>query len=740
MLKTKGRLFLHAALCSIVFAGRGALAAGAAEPDQSAFMRDQFPQPAGWPVITKSTKAAQPVGPGVRYERWHLITSDGPLRLSLCSVSLNDPFVSLVVRTQRDSIIGPGETLSAMADRSHAELGINADYYDIGASGMPLNVVMRDGRMLHQPDGAAALRVEGGGAISLGPLSWHARVIDASGSEPLEVSLINDWSAATPLSMLTPELGESAGYEASEIVLSPVVGEPGDYVVTGSAENLNRLLPLKSGELGLAAHGRAAAQLSAFRTGDAVKVEQALQPALSDIRQAVGGGPLLLRGGAAADDPAAPAPEETNVRYPLTGAGLSRSAKRLWLVVVDGRSPSVSIGMTRPMLASLFAALGAEDAMAFDSGGSSEMVVRALGERTVSVANLPSDGRERALADGLFVLNSAPVGPPRALVLHAQAPLVLAGSHMALRVGAIDAHMQPIGIEAAAVKFASAEPHVAKVAPGGLLSAAHPGSTAISAAYAGVRGELGVQVVAAVATINIEGYEGAVPVKAVLPLRADARSSAGRPIAVDAQQVHWSSDGGGGRVSAAGTFLAGAGPGSATVKARIGGRTAALKLLIGEHALLLAAAPQAGAGPEKWQFAASPRDLPGAVDNQPAPDGGAAMHLSYDFSGRYASKAAYAQSQIPLAGQPLAISAEVYGDGSGTWLRASYRNADGIVDSVTLARHVDWRGWKTMRADIPRKARMPITLTRLYLVEPRKDAQLQGDVWLRSLKVHYAGP
>jgi exopolysaccharide biosynthesis protein len=67
------------------------------------------------------------------------------------------------------------------------------------------------------------------------------------------------------------------------------------------------------------------------------------------------------------------------------------------LVVVDGRQPSHSIGMTLLELAKLMQDLGAKAALNLDGGGSSEMVI---GEEFV---NRPSDGRERLVGDALVI-------------------------------------------------------------------------------------------------------------------------------------------------------------------------------------------------------------------------------------------------------------------------------------------------------------------------------------------------
>jgi exopolysaccharide biosynthesis protein len=72
---------------------------------------------------------------------------------------------------------------------------------------------------------------------------------------------------------------------------------------------------------------------------------------------------------------------------------------RILLVVVDGRQPTHSLGMTMLELAMELKRLGAVEAMNLDGGGSSTMVVGG------SVINLPSDETgERAVASALVVL------------------------------------------------------------------------------------------------------------------------------------------------------------------------------------------------------------------------------------------------------------------------------------------------------------------------------------------------
>mgnify|MGYP001263666007 CR=1 FL=1 len=697
-----------------------------------------FPQPASWPAVAVTAHAAEAVGPGVSYDRWALQTPKGPLVVYITTVILTDPHVALAVATHGGGIVGQDEPLTGMADRAHAEAAINADYFDINGSGAPLNVVAIGGRFIHQPDGAAALAVGADGRVTLGPVTLRTTLADRSGSS-LQVGAINDFGVNDGLSLLTPEFGGTTDADL-EIVLTPDTAVLGSYRVTGAVSDPQQLAQLAPGQVGIAARGAdAVGRLSSFASGDVVTLAYDSTP--QSIEYAVGGGPMLLQGGSLVTDAAAPAPQETDVRYPVTGAGISADGATLWLVAVDGRAPSRSIGITRPMLGSLLGALGASDAMAFDSGGSTEMAVRHLGDFDTSVVNVPSDGRERAIADALLVLNTAPSGPVARVLLDAVGgdEAVLVGSRIRLLAAAIDADMQPVAVDAASVGYSTDAPAVATVDGDGLLTAKASGRAYASARMgAATSAPVAIDVVGSPDALSIAGYGRVVETGASAPLTAVASMKDGRHVAVDANAVRWSVSGDG-RVSAGGAFTGGDTAGVASVTARAGDATATIDILVGEHAQPVS--PLADAQSiSAWRFSSSAATVDGSVDAAPAPDGTRALHLDYSFAGTGSTRAAYADTALAIGGEPLAFGVDVYGDGNGEWLRGAYRNADGIVDSVTLARRVDWKGWKTLRVDLPVQARWPIVFTRLYAVETRVDSIEAGDLWFRELTAIYAGP
>ena len=88
-----------------------------------------------------------------------------------------------------------------------------------------------------------------------------------------------------------------------------------------------------------------------------------------------------------------PAPESKP--YARTVMGINKEGNKLYLMIVDGKRPDYSLGLTYSECAVMMKSLGAHNAMACDQGGSSCMYVAPMG----GIINRPadSDGIERKI-------------------------------------------------------------------------------------------------------------------------------------------------------------------------------------------------------------------------------------------------------------------------------------------------------------------------------------------------------
>ena len=120
------------------------------------------------------------------------------------------------------------------------------------------------------------------------------------------------------------------------------------------------------------------------------------------LAQVVGGFPELLHEGSAVMElDLDPAQSFAAFRHPRTAVGYDPEARRLWLLVVDGRQGAYSSGMTLVELTDALMALGASEALNLDEGGSSAMVADGR------LLSHPSDeAGERAVRNALAVVSN----------------------------------------------------------------------------------------------------------------------------------------------------------------------------------------------------------------------------------------------------------------------------------------------------------------------------------------------
>jgi hypothetical protein len=158
----------------------------------------------------------------------------------------------------------------------------------------------------------------------------------------------------------------------------------------------------------LAAYGARSLTLTRFSTGDTIF---AVLGAAGDRGEArpiepqllIGGWPRILRNG---ENIAARAPwdegtvsSNAETRHPRSAVGFNRDSTTLYIVTVDGRQQA-SVGMTLVELAEFMKKEGVWDALNFDGGGSTTLIVKG------AIANKPSEpAGEREIANALLVVS-----------------------------------------------------------------------------------------------------------------------------------------------------------------------------------------------------------------------------------------------------------------------------------------------------------------------------------------------
>jgi hypothetical protein len=359
------------------------------------------------PLVHQSQAVAQPLAirlkAGVVLETDILHTSAGPVLVSMLSVDLSNPGVHLQVVQAYNKLINFDERVSSMANRIGALAGINGDYFESSGTGRPIGMEVINGQMMQSPSEYAVFGITSSRQFTINHETFFASVADGKASYPLSSMNHLRELREGKLGLITPALGAPITVSGNTLVmLQPIAGAPNTFRVL-SLQRARGVLPALVDQDALVGRGAAGAWLLAHvHRGDRVSVNMQVVPD-NNLFQALAGGPIIIRNGAVYHD--SPFPVSAYHRNPLTTVGISRDGKYALFVVFDGRyaGPLKSRGVTAVQAAYFLLAHGAYQAMQFDGGGSSEMVARLPGHSQVSVVNYPSDGRERRVANGLFV-------------------------------------------------------------------------------------------------------------------------------------------------------------------------------------------------------------------------------------------------------------------------------------------------------------------------------------------------
>ncbi|MDT7538914.1 MAG: hypothetical protein QOI82_2499 [Actinomycetota bacterium] len=371
------------------------------------YLTTQFGRAGDTPLLRRTPGLA----PGVTHRVVH--DAAGPFTEHIATIDLNAASSPDTVLSG-DRLRGTQLT-STMAHNSGAVLAVNGDYFL--SSGRPVHAYAQDGRLVQTPQllGRALGLDATGTRVSMGFPDVRSVLTTQSdtGTVTTDIPRWNSGPAtgdsvaaftAAGANLETPPNNDC--YAGLASTSSPVVHPDGgvdtSLAVTGPPRcGGDAALVPTSGVILDGSHFNTSGNvLQGLRAGQPAQLTQSLGfPGAVDV---LGGNPVLILNGIEQyqDLNGADAFFE---RQPRTAVGVTADGRML-LVVVDGRQPGYSVGMTLQELADLMASLGAQNAINLDGGGSSAMWVNGLR------VNRPSDGFERGVGSALVVLPGSDPG------------------------------------------------------------------------------------------------------------------------------------------------------------------------------------------------------------------------------------------------------------------------------------------------------------------------------------------
>lgn len=692
------------------------------------------------------------LGPGATYVWQDMKLKQGLEKIHYVEFDPSNPMLDVQAGRTNGKVYGmTGVTQMANdADKpgNRVVAAINGDFYDM-STGVPLGLFVDGGRILVSPPYktdwyAFGLREDGTTIYDLSPTLERTITINGDIVNISHINRMRDNSESLMLytsdfhtSTMTNDLGD-------EVVLDVLSGE----VKSGSSLKLKVAdihknkgnTPLAAGQVVLSASGKYRDVLAKLKRGDEVNARFEMEDAWKSVKMAIGGVHILLKKGMVQ-------PHDDKTLQPRVAIG-TKADGSIIMMVIDGRAPGFSEGVSYDDLALIMKQAGAVDALCLDGGGSSTFVARLPGELKRSVLNQPSDGYERKTANGILLVNKAPEGPAEKLIVQPSFERVLAGSSLTYKTAGVDASGHPASITEPPIW--SVDPAVGSIDAQGLFKAGSTaGTAAIHVSTGSLAGSGQVEVVDTLTELRFPDAVRTVTSGGKVPLSVTALRD-GQVIRSSPNQFEWKVEGPIGTVDADGIFTATSDTqkeGRVVVSHK--GVTASMDVKVGLPPVIL---EDFESGIGRYHESSGARYKLVRASEENSEDyvrfGQKSIKLEYDFREQLGTSGAYIAAKdksqwIEIPGYPEKLSAWVYGDGKKHWLRSQLRDGNDAavgIDWIDASIGVDWVGWKYVEVSIPKGRPLPLRIDQPFrYMETNNNKKDEGVLYFDQLRALY-GP
>ena len=360
-------------------------------------------------TYTVDTLYHAPIGPGTTQTSLRVVGAYN-LNVFYTTTDLAHPNVEMRVAPANKNSLAGGAAVSKMAQANTTDevqyfAGVNADFF--GYSKPIGSTVINNEIWYANNNGWTGWGIDADKKTLLGNSTFSGTVTSSNGTSA-NLTSVNNARAENNLVIYTPKYGTTSGTNdyGYEVIITPVDGSLrfGTMEMTvAEAPHVKGSTTIPAGSYILSGHGTAATFVSGLTQGEKITINTQMKLGDNTIipTQLAGGQPMILSGGVVLNTESAL--DHLTALNPRTAVGYDATGTKLVLLVVDGRS-TASQGCVSKVLADIMREVGCSEAMNFDGGGSSALYTKVLGVR-----NDPSDGKERAVTNGVFAVSNAPV-------------------------------------------------------------------------------------------------------------------------------------------------------------------------------------------------------------------------------------------------------------------------------------------------------------------------------------------
>lgn len=443
------------------------------------------------------------VGPGTVYT--HINIPDIPLNVFFLKIDSKNPHIAFETVLSYDSIMG-NETTSRMAIRKSSPghtlfAGTNADFYDTGTmKGMPINGSAIDGQVAKKPSDSRPLMGFDAMDVPVMDILNYEMSVSVNGVKTI-IDEVNYPRYENKLVLYNQYNGKTTRTNnyGSEAELRPLgkwdINKPVqcEVVQVYPKKGTN---PIRNGYAYLSGHGTKESIVNGLKQGDIVEINYAFAGKFNgdnkNWQSLFGGDRVMVRNGQIQEN-------DWAENHPRTGIGMTQDSTQVIMCVVDGRS-SASAGVTTKRLGDIMRSAGAYNAMNMDGGGSSTMYIKEM-----NVVNNTSDVTERAVANGVYAVSSAPEDNQVSTLSFLERNLqVIPGSIIRPTILSYNQYGTLLSYDFKDVKY-SCSKDIGYIDEDGAFVATHPNTKGvIEADYNGVKAYTNVDVLESFESFNLD--------------------------------------------------------------------------------------------------------------------------------------------------------------------------------------------------------------------------------------------
>jgi len=691
------------------------------------------------------TLSRKTVGPGVVHMK--MAAPSIPWRVEVLEVDLTNPWITFETVKSRDLLNGGLERTTSMSARrdapGHYVVGaVNADFFSFETS-QPNSMQVIEGEVLRRertdypgfaitPEKQVAFRkpVLSGSLIANGSTRTLSGVNETRDAH--ELVLFNSLFAAatgTDVNGTEVRIIPIGGWRVNDTLRCIV-----DTVVAGVGN-----LVIAKGKGVLSGNGNAATFLSSnVQQGDTISLFIQVLSGFPPLKELISGHPFLVQNGVKSTLSSSDGLVTT--RNPRTLIGVNADTTKLVLIVVDGRQSGYSAGMTLWECQDFCKdVLNLYQAMNFDGGGSSTMVVRGV------VENSPSDpGGERSVANSLQVISLAPAGPLSSLNIIESTANIFQGGSFRFHAEGKDEYYNPLTLPPDVVW--SCDSAIGTIDSTGLFSAFNVNASGW------VRVEYGPASDSAFVVVRMLTSLRAYPSTLVmvpgerLTLSVRGEDSQGSKAVLTNTQAAFQSNTASLYVDQAG-LVTSTGFGSGALTVGIDTLRSVLPYNSSGHDTTIVVDVFNDTFLWSWDLVNADADnFTFGVLTDTTIVSSPAFRFTYDFLPAAAS--VFLNTDLPLSGRVDSVYLRVLGDGGGHVFRLFFKDKDGELFVITAPGTVNWtNSWKTVNFRMVYATPVgsgtvdyPITLTQIQIVLGQTNlsgGHVVGHVTIDDLTAHY---